>query len=40
MHQIAKDGRELVVESHLELIQTGGRRSVLESTRDVSEPVG
>jgi two-component system CheB/CheR fusion protein len=32
-----KDGRELIVESQIELIQMGGRRLVLESTRDVTD---
>ncbi|HUO91637.1 MAG TPA: PAS domain-containing protein, partial [Rhizomicrobium sp.] len=36
IRQIARDGRKVVVESHLELIQTGGRRVVLESVRDIS----
>jgi PAS domain S-box-containing protein len=35
LHQTAKDGRALKVESHLELIQSGGRRSVLESIREI-----
>jgi two-component system CheB/CheR fusion protein len=34
--QTTKDGRKLKVESHLEHIQAGGRRSVLESIRDIS----
>jgi two-component system CheB/CheR fusion protein len=32
-----KDGRELTVEGHVELIVLGGRRLVLESTRDITE---
>jgi two-component system, chemotaxis family, CheB/CheR fusion protein len=36
VHQITKDGRKVIAEAHLELIQTGGRRSVLESVRDIS----
>jgi two-component system, chemotaxis family, CheB/CheR fusion protein len=32
-----KDGRELTVESHIELESLDGRRLVLESTRDVTE---
>ena len=37
LHRTAKNGRKMTVESHLELIQTGGRRSVLESSRELSE---
>lgn len=36
LQQVAKDGRKLTVESHLELIKTDGRRAVLESIRDIS----
>ena len=32
-----KDGRQLTVDSRIELVATGGRRLVLESTRDVTE---
>ncbi len=32
-----KDGRQLTVESRIELVPLGGRRLVLESTRDVTE---
>jgi two-component system, chemotaxis family, CheB/CheR fusion protein len=32
-----KDGRTLTVESHIELLPMGGRRLVLESTRDVTD---
>jgi two-component system, chemotaxis family, CheB/CheR fusion protein len=35
LHHIAKDGRRLLVESHLALIKTGIRRTVLESTREI-----
>ena len=35
-HQ-AKDGRELTVESQIELVDIGGRRLVLESTRDITD---
>ncbi|HEX3754874.1 MAG TPA: CheR family methyltransferase, partial [Rhizomicrobium sp.] len=35
LHQVAKNGRSLSVESHLELIKTGNRRTVLESTREM-----
>jgi two-component system CheB/CheR fusion protein len=37
LQQRTKSGRELTVESQLELISLGGRRLVLESTRDVTE---
>jgi len=37
LHHTTKDGRELTVESQIELVTRGGRRLVLESTRDVSE---
>lgn len=33
----AKDGRELIVESHIELVSLNGRRLVLESTRDITD---
>jgi two-component system CheB/CheR fusion protein len=33
----AKDGHELTVESHIELVEIAGRRLVLESTRDITE---
>jgi two-component system CheB/CheR fusion protein len=36
LRQVSKDGRALTVESHLELIKTNGRRTVLESIRDIS----
>jgi len=36
LRQVSKDGRALTVESHLELIKTDGRRTVLESIRDIS----
>lgn len=35
--QQTRDGRELTVESELELIELDGRRLVMESTRDISE---
>jgi two-component system, chemotaxis family, CheB/CheR fusion protein len=35
--QRAKDGRQLTVESRIELVPLGGRRLVLESTRDVTD---
>ncbi len=35
--RIAKNGRKITVESHMELIQTGGRRSVLESSREITD---
>jgi two-component system, chemotaxis family, CheB/CheR fusion protein len=37
LHHRAKDGRELVVESRLQLERVDGRPLVLESTRDISE---
>ncbi|HKD48144.1 MAG TPA: chemotaxis protein CheB [Rhizomicrobium sp.] len=37
LNRTAKNGKKIAVESHLELIQTGGRRSVLESSREISE---
>lgn len=37
IRQRAKDGRELIVESHIELMSIDGRRLVLESTRDVTD---
>ena len=37
LHQVAKSGRALVVDSHIELVPGEGRRYVLESTRDITE---
>lgn len=37
LHQTARDGRRLTVESDLELLVVDGRRLVLESTRDITE---
>jgi two-component system CheB/CheR fusion protein len=37
LHQKTKDGRDLVVESRIELVVIDGRRIVFESTRDVTE---
>jgi two-component system CheB/CheR fusion protein len=37
LNQKTKDGRDLTVESRIELVQTGGRRLVFESTRDITE---
>jgi two-component system CheB/CheR fusion protein len=34
---VTKDGRRLTVESHIELVQEGGHRLVLESTRDITQ---
>jgi two-component system CheB/CheR fusion protein len=37
LQQTTKDGRELTVESRIELIRMGARKYVLESTRDVTQ---
>ena len=37
LRQRTKDGRSLTVQSQIELVSFGGRRLVLESTRDVTE---
>lgn len=37
LRQTTKSGKDLIIESHIELEQLDGRRLVLESTRDVSE---
>lgn len=37
INHITKDGRKLVVESQIELISTGERQYVLESTRDITQ---
>ena len=37
LKQITKDGREITVDSQIELTNTKGRRLVLESTRDVTD---
>jgi two-component system CheB/CheR fusion protein len=37
LRQRTKDGRNLTVESRIELVQLEGRRMVFESTRDISE---
>ena len=37
VYYTTKDGRELAVESQIELVSRRGRRLVLESTRDISE---
>jgi two-component system CheB/CheR fusion protein len=36
LHQKTKDGRNLIVESHIELVSEGDPRFVLESTRDIT----
>lgn len=37
LHEVSKDGRQLTVESHIALVEAGGKRYVLESTRDITE---
>lgn len=37
LHHRTKDGRSLIVESQIELVQLEGRHLVLESTRDITE---
>jgi two-component system CheB/CheR fusion protein len=40
LHQTAKDGRRLTVEAEMELAAMGGKRLVLETTRDVTDRKG
>ncbi|HEX3430841.1 MAG TPA: chemotaxis protein CheB [Rhizomicrobium sp.] len=37
LRQVARDGRRLIVDSHIELVPVEGRRYVLESTRDITD---